>query len=152
MKSTTCCCGPPQSWMNAAERVHGVRTQPLTGTCRRSRRPDLVHARVARLAPDTSGSPRRSHRTAHLPLPVSPPSQRQAPGAGSIRMAAALLQSDAYKDVAEYRIQPTDDVLARTTLWTSISGRLSEPPDTSPGRARWVPITDRWRSLTNTAT
>src|SRR5215468_3369507 len=32
--------------------------------------------------------------------------------------------------------------------WTFISGRLSAPPDTSPGRARWVPRPTRWRSWT----
>jgi len=60
-----------------------------------------------------------------------------------IRIAAALLQSDAYKDVAEYRIQPTDDVLAnddaldlyiRKTVGTArhVSGTCKMGPDTEP--------------------
>src|SRR5207244_12932160 len=60
-----------------------------------------------------------------------------------IRIAAALLQSDAYKDVAEYRIQPTDDVLAnddaldlyiRKTVGTArhVSGTCKMGPDTDP--------------------
>jgi len=95
------------------------------------------------MAPDTSGSPRRSHRTAtfHYRYLHHPNDKRRV--REGIRMAAALLQSDAYKDVAEYRIQPTDDVLAnddaldlyiRKTVGTArhVSGTCKMGPDTDP--------------------
>src|SRR5207244_397870 len=60
-----------------------------------------------------------------------------------IRMAIALLQSEAYKDVVEYRIQPTDDVIAdddaldlyiRQTVGTArhVSGTCKMGPDADP--------------------
>jgi choline dehydrogenase len=60
-----------------------------------------------------------------------------------IRMAARLLASDAYKNVAEYRIQPTDEVLAdddaldlwlRQTIGSArhVSGTCRMGPDTDP--------------------
>ena len=58
-------------------------------------------------------------------------------------MAVGLLESDAYKDVADHRIQPTDDVLAddgaldlwiRQTVGTDrhVSGTCKMGPDSDP--------------------
>ena len=58
-------------------------------------------------------------------------------------MAARLLASDAYKNVAQYRIQPTDEVLAdddaldlwlRQTIGSArhVSGTCRMGPDTDP--------------------
>ena len=126
------------------ERVHGVRTQPLNG--------DVPADRVARISctlglPDGAGYV----RLASADPTVQPifnyrylhhPNDKRRVREG-IRMAAALLQSDAYKDVAEYRIQPTDDVLAnddaldlyiRKTVGTArhVSGTCKMGPDTDP--------------------
>ena len=60
-----------------------------------------------------------------------------------IRMAVDLLESDAYKDVADYRLHPTDDILAdaaaldlyiRQTVGTArhVSGTCKMGPDTDP--------------------
>jgi choline dehydrogenase len=60
-----------------------------------------------------------------------------------LRLAARLLESDAYKDVADYRIHPADDILAnndaldlwiRQTVGTArhVSGTCKMGPDTDP--------------------
>tara|TARA_B100000949_G_scaffold30756_1_gene24059 strand:- start:216 stop:1790 length:1575 start_codon:yes stop_codon:yes gene_type:complete len=60
-----------------------------------------------------------------------------------IRMAVDLLESDAYKDVADYRLHPTDDILAdddaldlyiRQTVGTArhVSGTCKMGPDSDP--------------------
>ena len=60
-----------------------------------------------------------------------------------LRLAARLLESDAYKDVADHRIQPTDDILAdddaldlwiRQTVGTArhVSGTCKMGPDADP--------------------
>jgi choline dehydrogenase-like flavoprotein len=126
------------------ERVHGVRTQPLTG--------DVPADRVARISctlglPDGSGYVRLASAdptvqpTFHYRYLQHPNDKRRV--REGIRMAVALLQSDAYKDVAEYRIQPTDDVLAdddaldlyiRQTVGTArhVSGTCKMGPDADP--------------------
>jgi choline dehydrogenase len=60
-----------------------------------------------------------------------------------VRLAATLLESDAYRDVVDYRIQPTDGILAndealdywiRQTVGTArhVSGTCKIGPDTDP--------------------
>jgi len=60
-----------------------------------------------------------------------------------LRMAVKLLESDAYQHVADYRIHPTDDILAnndaldlwiRQTVGTArhVSGTCKMGPDTDP--------------------
>src|SRR6266446_10434033 len=126
------------------ERVHGVRTQPLTG--------DVPADRVAPISrtlglPDGSGYV----RLASADPTVQPtfnyrylqhPNDKCRVREG-IRMAIAFLESDAYKDVADYRIQPTDDVIAdddaldlyiRQTVGTArhVSGTCKMGPDADP--------------------
>jgi len=126
------------------ERVHGVRTQPLTG--------DVPADRVARISctlglPDGAGYV----RLASADPTVQPtfnyrylqhPNDKRRVREG-IRMAIALLQSEAYKDVVDYRIQPTDDVIAdddaldlyiRKTVGTArhVSGTCKMGPDADP--------------------
>lgn len=126
------------------ERVHGVRTQPLTG--------DVPADRVARISctlglPDGAGYV----RLASADPTVQPtfnyrylqhPNDKRRVREG-IRMAIAFLESDAYKDVADYRIQPTDDVIAdddaldlyiRKTVGTArhVSGTCKMGPDADP--------------------
>jgi choline dehydrogenase-like flavoprotein len=121
-----------------------VRTQPLTG--------DVPADRVARISctlglPDGAGyvrlasadptvQPTFNYRYLHHPNDK----RRVREG---IRMAIALLQSEAYKDVVDYRIQPTDDVIAdddaldlyiRKTVGTArhVSGTCKMGPDADP--------------------
>jgi len=126
------------------ERVHGVRTQPLTG--------DVPADRVARISctlglPDGAGYV----RLASADPTVQPtfnyrylqhPNDKRRVREG-IRMAIALLQSEAYKDVVDYRIQPTEDVIAdddaldlyiRKTVGTArhVSGTCKMGPDADP--------------------
>ena len=60
-----------------------------------------------------------------------------------LRLAAGLLESEAYKDVADHRIHPTDDILAddaaldlwiRQTVGTArhVSGTCKMGPDSDP--------------------
>ena len=96
-----------------SERVPGLRTKYLSG--------DVPPDRVARISctlglPDGSGyvrlasddptvQPSFNYRVFHHPNDV----RRVKEG---LRFAIRLLESDAYKDVVDHRIQPTDDVLA----------------------------------------
>ena len=126
------------------ERVPGVRTKYVTG--------DVPPEQVARISctlglPDGSGSvtlasadpgvqPSFNYR--YLQHPNDARRVREG-----VRMAARLLESDAYKDVVDHRINPTDDVLAdddaldlwiRQTVGTArhVSGTCKMGPDSDP--------------------
>jgi choline dehydrogenase len=126
------------------ERVPGVRTKYLVG--------DVPPERAARIhctlgLPDGSGyvklasadpgiQPSFNYRYLQHPNDI----RRVRDG---LRMAARLLESDAFKDVADYRIHPTDDVLAdddaldlwiRQTVGTArhVSGTCKMGPDADP--------------------
>ena len=126
------------------ERVPGVRTKYLNG--------DVPPDRVARISctlglPDGAGYV----RLASADPKVQPsfnyrylqhPNDRRRVREG-LRLARRLLESDAYKDVAEYRIHPTDAILAdddaldrwiRQTVGTArhVSGTCKMGPDTDP--------------------
>jgi choline dehydrogenase len=126
------------------ERVPGVRTKYLSG--------DVPPERVARISctlglPDGSGyvelaaadpSVQPSFNYCYLQHPNDIRRVRQG-----VRMAARLLDSDVYKEVAEYRIHPADDILAsddaldlwiRQTVGTArhVSGTCKMGPDTDP--------------------
>jgi predicted dehydrogenase (TIGR03970 family) len=127
-----------------AERVPGVRTKYLTG--------DVPPDRAARITctlglPDGSGYVRLasadpgvqpSFNYCYLQHPND--ARRVRDG---VRFAAKLLESDVYRDVADYRILPTDEVLAdddaldlwiRQTVGTArhVSGTCKMGPDTEP--------------------
>ena len=126
------------------ERVPGVRTKYLVG--------DVPPERAARIhctlgLPDGSGyvklasadpsvQPSFNYRYLQHPNDI----RRVREG---VRMAAKLLESDAFKDVADYRIQPTDEILAdddaldrwiRQTVGTArhVSGTCKMGPDADP--------------------
>jgi choline dehydrogenase len=126
------------------ERVPGLRTKYLTG--------DVPPERAARISctlglPDGSGfvrlasaDPSVQPRFNYCYLQHPNDKRRVRDG---LRMAARLLESDAFKDVAEYRIQPTDDILAdddaldlwiRQTVGTArhVSGTCKMGPDADP--------------------
>ena len=142
--STTWCCGPARSSTNARSASRGVRTKYLVG--------DVPPEQAARIhctlgLPDGSGYVRLasadpgvqpSFNYCYLQHPNDIRRVREG-----LRMAARLLESDAYKDVADYRIQPTDDILAdddaldlwiRQTVGTArhVSGTCKMGPDTDP--------------------
>jgi predicted dehydrogenase (TIGR03970 family) len=123
------------------ERVPGVRTRYLTG--------EVPPERVARIScilglPDGSGyvrlasadprvQPSFNYRYLQHPNDI----RRVREG---LRLAVRLLESDAYKDVADHRIHPTDDILAdddaldlwiRQTVGTArhVSGTCKMGPD-----------------------
>jgi choline dehydrogenase len=126
------------------ERLPGVRTKYLNG--------DVPPEQVARIsctlglpdgagyvrlaAADASIQPRFNYRYLQHPNDI----RRVRDG---LRLAIRLLESGAYKDVADYRIHPTDDVLAndetldlwiRQTVGTArhVSGTCKMGPDTDP--------------------
>jgi choline dehydrogenase len=126
------------------EKVRGVRTKYLTG--------DVPPDRCARIActlglPDGSGyvklasadptvQPDFNYRYLQHPNDI----RRVRDG---VRLAARLLRSSAYRDVVDYRIQPTDEVLAnddaldlwiRQTVGTArhVSGTCRMGPDSDP--------------------
>jgi choline dehydrogenase len=126
------------------ERVPGVRTKYLSG--------DVPPEQAARISctlglPDGSGYVRLgsadpkvqpSFNYCYLRHPNDVRRVRE-----SLRMAVKLLESDAYKDVADYRIHPTDDILAdddaldlwiRQTVGTArhVSGTCKMGPDADP--------------------
>ncbi len=126
------------------ERVRGVRTKYLVG--------DLPPERAARISctlglPDGSGYV----RLASADPAVQPefnycylqnPNDARRVRDG-VRMAARLLESDAFKEVVEHRILPTDEVLAnddaldlwiRQTVGTArhVSGTCKMGPDSDP--------------------
>ena len=143
-ESTTWCCGPARSSTNGEERVRGVRTKYLTG--------DVPPEQAARISctlglPDGSGYV----RLASADPGVQPcfnyrylqhPNDHRRVRDG-LRMAKRLLESDAYKDVVDYRIHPADDILAnddaldlwmRQTVGTArhVSGTCKMGPDADP--------------------
>jgi choline dehydrogenase len=126
------------------ERVPGVRTKYLSG--------DVPPEQVARISctlglpdgsgyvrlasSDPSGQPSFNYRYLQHPNDI----RRVRDG---LRMAARLLESDAFKDVADRRIHPTDDILAdddaldlwiRQTVGTArhVSGTCKMGPDADP--------------------
>ncbi len=126
------------------ERVPGVRSKYLTG--------DVPPDRAARISctlglPDGSGyvelasadpSVQPSFNYRYLQHPNDMRRVREG-----IRMAVKLMESDAYKDVADHRIYPTDDVLAaddaldlwiRQTVGTArhVSGTCKMGPASDP--------------------
>lgn len=126
------------------ERVPGVRTKYLNG--------NVPPERVARISctlglPDGSGYVKlasadpKVQPAFHYQYLQHPNDARRV--RDGIRMANRLLASDAYKDIADYRIYPTDDVLAddkaldlwiRQTVGTArhVSGTCKMGPDTDP--------------------
>ena len=93
-----------------------------------------VHVRLA--SADPSVQPTFNYRYLQHPNDI----RRVREG---IRKAIGFLESNAYKDVADYRIQPTDDVLAdddaldlwiRQTVGTArhVSGTCKMGPDSDP--------------------
>ncbi|MCH8831843.1 MAG: GMC family oxidoreductase N-terminal domain-containing protein, partial [Chloroflexi bacterium] len=126
------------------ERVRGVRTKYLTG--------DVPPEQMARISctlglPDGSGYVRLasadpgvqpSFNYCYLQHPNDIRRVREG-----LRMAIRFLESDAYKDVADHRIHPTDDILAdddaldlwiRQTVGTArhVSGTCKMGPDSDP--------------------
>ena len=126
------------------ERIPGFRTQNLNG--------EVPTDRVARISctlglPDGSGYV----RLASADPTVQPtfnyrylqhPNDKRRVREG-IRMAIEFLESSSYKDVADYRIQPTDDIVAnddaldlyiRQTVGTArhVSGTCKMGPDSDP--------------------
>ena len=126
------------------ERVPGLRTKYLTG--------DVPPDRVARISctlglPDGSGyvhlasadpAVQPSFNYRYLQHPNDTRRVREG-----LRFANSLLESDAYKDVADHRILPTDEVLndddaldvwMRQTVGTSrhVSGTCRMGPDSDP--------------------
>ena len=126
------------------ERIPGVRTRYLSG--------DVPPEQVARISctlglPDGSGcvelasadpnvQPSFDYRYLRHPNDI----RRVREG---LRLANRLLESDAYKDVADHRIHPTDDILAdddaldlwiRQTVGSArhVSGTCKMGPDTDP--------------------
>jgi predicted dehydrogenase (TIGR03970 family) len=126
------------------EHVAGVRTKYLSG--------DVPPERAARISctlglPDGSGYVRLASADPNIQpsfnycyLQHLNDIRRVREG---LRLAVSLLKSDAYKDVADYRIHPTDDVLAnddtldgwiRQTVGTArhVSGTCKMGPDADP--------------------
>jgi choline dehydrogenase-like flavoprotein len=126
------------------ERVPGVRTRYLNG--------DVPPDRVARISctlglPDGAGYVRLAsadptvQAAFHYRYLQHPNDARRV--REGLRLANKLLASDAYKDVAEYRIHPTDAILAdddaldrwiRQTVGTArhVSGTCKMGPDADP--------------------
>ena len=142
--STIWCCGPARSSTNEQERVPGVRTKYLAG--------DVPPEQAARISctlglPDGSGyvqlasadpNVQPSFNYCYLQHPNDIRRVREG-----LRLAVRLLESDAYKDVADHRIHPTDDILAnddaldlwiRQTVGTArhVSGTCKMGPDSDP--------------------
>ena len=131
------------------ERNPGLRTKYLTG--------DVPPDRAARIScslglPDGSGyvrlasadpgiQPSFNYRYLQHPNDI----RRVREG---VRLAIGLLESDAYKDVADHRIHPTADILADDD---ALDAKPWEQPGTCPGPARWDLIQTLWRWLINTA-
>jgi predicted dehydrogenase (TIGR03970 family) len=126
------------------ERVPGVRTRYLTG--------DVPPDRVARISctlglPDGAGYVRLASAAPgvqpsfHYRYLQHPNDSRRV--REGLRLASRLLKSDAYTDVADYRIYPTDAILAdddaldrwiRQTVGTArhVSGTCKMGPDADP--------------------
>ena len=127
-----------------AEKVPGVRTKYLVG--------DVPPERAARIhctlgLPDGSGYVKLASSDPGVQPSfnycyLQHPSDRRRVREG-LRLAARLLESDAFKDVAEYRIHPANDILnnddaldvwMRQTVGTArhVSGTCKMGPDTDP--------------------
>jgi len=126
------------------ERVAGVRSKYLTGevppdqaakiSCTLGLPDGSGHVRLA--SADPGVQPSFNYRYLQDPNDI----RRVREG---VRMAVGLLESDAYRDVAAHRIQPTDDILAdddaldvwiRQTVGTArhVSGTCKMGPDSDP--------------------
>jgi predicted dehydrogenase (TIGR03970 family) len=126
------------------ERVRGVRTKYLVG--------DVPPERAARIhctlgLPDGSGYVRLASADPNVQPAFNycylrHPNDIRRVREG-VRLAARLLESDAYKDVADYRIHPANDILAsddaldlwiRQTAGTArhVSGTCKMGPDSDP--------------------
>ncbi len=127
-----------------AERVPGIRTRYLTGdvppdragriSCTLGLPEGSGHVRLA--SADPGVQPTFNYRYLHHP----DDSRRVREG---LRFGLRLLESDEFRDVFDYRIQPTDEVLAdddafdtwiRQTVGTSrhVSGTCKMGPDSDP--------------------
>ena len=103
-----------------------------------------MHARIARRLRVCPAGLGRPQRPAVLQLLLSPAPETTSGGcAEGLRLAARLLESDAFKDVADYRIHPANDILAnddaldlwiRQTVGTArhVSGTCKMGPDGDP--------------------
>jgi choline dehydrogenase-like flavoprotein len=126
------------------ERVPGVRTRYLIGDIPPERAARIVctlglpdgSGQVGLASADPSVQPTFNYNYLRHPNDI----RRVRDG---VRLAARLLRSDAYKDVADHRIHPTDDILAdddgldlwiRQTVGTArhVSGTCKMGPDTDP--------------------
>jgi predicted dehydrogenase (TIGR03970 family) len=126
------------------ERVPGVRTKYLSG--------DVPPEQVARISctlglPDGSGYVKLASADPGIQPNINynylqHPNDRRRVRDG-VRMAARLLESGVYKDVADFRIHPADDILAnddaldvwlRQTVGTArhVSGTCKMGPDSDP--------------------
>jgi choline dehydrogenase len=126
------------------ERVRGVRTKYLVG--------DVPPEKAARIhctlgLPDGSGYVRLASADPNVQPEFNycylrHPNDIRRVREG-VRLAAKLLESDAYKDVADYRIHPANDILAsddaldlwiRQTVGTArhVSGTCKMGPDSDP--------------------
>jgi choline dehydrogenase-like flavoprotein len=126
------------------ERVRGVRTKYLIG--------DVSPEKAARISctlglPDGSGYVRLASADPNVQPEFNycylrHPNDIRRVREG-LRLAAKLLESDAYKDVADYRIHPANDILAsddaldlwiRQTVGTArhVSGTCKMGPDSDP--------------------
>jgi choline dehydrogenase len=127
-----------------AEHVPGIRTKYLTG--------DVPPDRAARISCTLGLPDGRGHvRLASADPAVQPefnyrylqhPNDARRVRDG-VRLAAQLLQSEAYRDVLDHRIQPDDDILGddealdrfiRQTVGTArhVSGTCKMGPDSDP--------------------
>ena len=68
-----------------------------------------------------------------------------------LRLGLRLLASDAYKDVLERRLQPTDEVLADEAAFDRWIRQTVGTAGTCPGPVRWDRMPTPWRSWINTA-
>ena len=102
-----------------------------------------MHAWVARRLRIRQVGLGRSRRPAILQLLLSPTPERIRRVREGLRLATRLLESDAYQDVADHRIHPTDEILAdddaldlwiRQTVGTArhVSGTCKMGPDADP--------------------
>jgi choline dehydrogenase len=126
------------------ERVRGVRTKYLIG--------DVPPEKAARISctlglPDGSGYVRLASADPNVQPEFNYCYLRHSNDIRrvreAVRLAAKLLESDAYKDVADYRIHPANDILAsddaldlwiRQTVGTArhVSGTCKMGPDSDP--------------------
>ena len=134
------------------ERVPGVRTRYLNG--------DVSPDRVARISctlglPDGAGYVRlasadpRVQPSFHYRYLQHPNDRRRV--REGLRLASRLPASEAYTDVAEYRIHPTDAILADDDALDRWIRQTVGTARHVSGPVRWDRMPTRWRSWINTA-